>query len=134
MAPSSFPSLGMESKQRMEKIHTSSPPRAHSPIARATRIATNIPHPRIQQSLAFKRLAKQVLDAPETAGGYGAFLCVGWEVGGGTTFGVEGYAGGRGEGAEEAIEEIGHCRGHDEGEDGEDESFWELQFEGYLDV
>ena len=99
----------MESKQRKGDMHTSSLPRAHSPVARTTRIATNIPHPRIQQSLAFKRLAKQMLDAPETAGGYCAFLCVGWEVGGGTTFGVEGYAGGGGEGAEEASEEIGHC-------------------------
>lgn len=74
-----------------------------------------------------------MLDAPETAGRHGAFLRVGWEVGGGTAFGVEGYAGGGGEGAEEASEEVGHCRGHDEGEDGEDEGFWELQFERYFD-
>ena len=72
-----------------------------------------------------------MLDAPETAGGYSAFLRVGWEVGGRTTLGVEGDAGGGGKGAEEASEEVGHCRGHDEGEDGEDEGFWELQVERY---
>lgn len=62
-----------------------------------------------------------MFDAPEAASGYGAFLRVGWEVGGGATFGIKGHAGGRGEGAEEAIEEVGHCGGHDEDEDGENE-------------
>ena len=89
--------------------HTSSPARAHSPITRITRVATDIPHPRIQQPFPFKRFAEQVLDAPETAGGHGAFLGVGGEVGGGAAFGVEGHAGGGGEGAKEAGEEVGHC-------------------------
>lgn len=75
-----------------------------------------------------------MLDAPKAASGYGAFLRIGWEVGGGAAFGVEGHAGGGGEGAEEASEEVGHCRGHDEGEDGEDEGCEELQFERYWDV
>lgn len=56
-----------------------------------------------------------MFDAPEATSGYGAFLRVGWEVGGGATFGVEGHAGGGGEGAEEAIEKAGHCGGHNEG-------------------
>lgn len=45
-------------------------------------------------------LAVQVLDAPETAGGDGAFLGVGGEGLGGAV-GVEAEAGGGGEGAEE---------------------------------
>lgn len=62
-----------------------------------------------------------MLDAPEAAGGDGAFLRVGREVGGGAALGVEGHAGRGCEGAEEASEEVGHCRGHDEEDDGEDE-------------
>ena len=88
---------------------TSCPPRANGPVTRTTRIATDVPDPRVQQSLPFKRLAEEVLDTPEAASGYGALLRVGWEVGGGAAFGVEGHAGGGGEGAEEASEEIGHC-------------------------
>ena len=59
--------------------------------------------------------------APEAARGDGAFLRVGGEVGCGAAFGVKGEAGGGGEGAEEAGEEVGHCGGHDEEEGGEDE-------------
>ena len=100
---------------------TTRPPRANSPITRATRIATNIPHLRIEQPFPLKRLAEQVLHAPKAARGDGAFLRVGREVGGGAAFGVEGEAGGGGEGAEEAGEEAGHRGGHDEEEDGENE-------------
>ena len=82
--------------------HTSRLPQANGPVTRTIRVATDIPHLRIQQPLALKRLAEQVLDAPEAAGGDGAFLRVGGEVGGGAAFGVEGEAGGGGgEGAEE---------------------------------
>lgn len=93
----------------LEGFGMSCPPRANGPVTRTTRIATDVPDPRVEQSLPFKRLAEEVLDAPETASGYGALLRVGWEVGGGAAFGVEGHAGGGGEGAEEASEEIGHC-------------------------
>ena len=52
-----------------------------------------------------------MLDAPETAGGDCAFLGIGREVLGGAV-GVEAHAGGGGEGAEEASDEVGHCGGH----------------------
>jgi len=81
--------------------HTSRPPRAHSPIPRVRGIATDIPHLRIQQAFVLKVLAEEVLDAPEAAGGDGAFLGVVGDLDGG--FGGEGEAGGGGEGAEEAL-------------------------------
>ena len=112
--------------------HTSCPPRANSPVTRTTRVATDIPDLGIQQSLAFKRLAEQVLDTPEAAGGDGAFLGVGGEVGGGAAFRVEGDAGGGCEGAKKAGEEVGHCRSHDENKDGDEEGCYGLQFKRCL--
>ena len=109
--------------------HTSCLPRANSSVTWTTRVATNISDLGIQQSLAFKCLAEEVLDAPEAAGGDGAFLGIGWEVGGGAAFGVEGDAGGGREGAEKAGEEVGHCRSHDEYEDRDEEGCYGLQFE-----
>lgn len=106
--------------KKVRKKHTPRPPRTHSPITRTTRIPPNIPHLRIQQSLALKVFAEKVFDAPEASGGDGAQLGVGREVGGGAALGVEGDAGGGGEGAEEAGEEVGHWGGHDDEED-EDE-------------
>ena len=73
-----------------------------------------------------------MFDAPEAAGGNGAFLGVGWEVGSGAAFGVEGNAGGGCEGAKEAGEEVRHCRSHDEDEGGDEEGRYGLQFEDYL--
>ena len=109
---------------------TSRPPRAHSPITRTARIATDIPDPCVQQPFPLERLAEQMLDAPEAARGDGAFLRVGGDVGGGAAVGGEGHAGGGREGAEEAGDEVGHRGGHDEEEDGgEEEGCWELQFE-----
>ena len=105
-------------KKKKKKTHTSRPPRTHGSIARTTRVPPDIPHFRIQQPFTLKLLPEQVLDAPEAAGRDGALLRVGEEVGGGAALGVEGDAGGRGEGAEEAGEEVGHRGGHDEEEEG----------------
>ena len=51
--------------------------------------------------------------------------------GGGAVVGVKAHAGRGREGAEEAVEEAGHCGGHEDGEEGEDEvggGGGELQF------
>ena len=72
-----------------------------------------------------------MFDPPEAARGDGAFLRPGREVcGGAAAVGVEGHAGGGGEGAEEAGEEVGHWGSHDDDEEeGEDEGCCEgLQF------
>lgn len=86
---------------------TSSTTAAHGPVTGVTGVATDIPHSRIEQSFAVKVLAVEVFDAPETAGGDGAFLGVGREVLGGAV-GAEAHAGAGGEGAEEASDEVGH--------------------------
>ncbi len=90
------------------EVRTSSIPPTHGPVTRIRAIATNIPHPRIQQPFPIKVLAEKMFDAPETAGGQGAFFgVVGDGLGGGGAGGVEGHVGGGGEGAEEAGEEGG---------------------------
>ena len=73
-----------------------------------------------------------MFDAPEAAGGDGAFLrALGDGLGG--PFGVEAEAGGGCERAEEAGEEVGHEAGHDERGYGEDESCGrELQRCGFM--
>lgn len=110
-------------RERKKKPHTPRPPRAHGPIARIRPVAPNIPDLGVQQPFALKRLAEEVLDAPEAAGGHGAFLRVGRDLdGGGVAVGVEGHAGRCGVRAEEAGEEVWHCGGHyDEEEGGGDE-------------
>lgn len=55
-------------------MHTSSPPRAYGAIARIVGVATDISHFRIDESFALEVFAEQVLNAPEAAGGNGAFL------------------------------------------------------------
>lgn len=69
-----------------------------------------------------------MLDAPEAAGGDGAFLRGIGDVLSATFSGTEAHLGGGGEWPEEARDEVGHQAGHDYGEDGEDEDLWrELQ-------
>jgi len=104
-------STGVTTARSSTNRRTSRPPRAHSPVARVRGIATDVPHLRIQQAFVLKVLAEEVLDAPEAAGGDGAFLSVVGDLDGG--FGGEGEAGGGGEGAEEPLEEGGHLGGHD---------------------
>lgn len=75
--------------------------------------------------------------APEAARSDGAFLgrvrdvLLGGAAGAAAAFGrAETHFRGRGEGAEEAGEEVRGQGCHDQGEDGEDEALWgELQFE-----
>lgn len=112
--------VGIAIKSEEEDQHTSRPARAHSPVPGVRGIATDIPHLRIQQAFVLKVLAEEVLDAPEAAGGDGAFLGVVGDLGGG--FGGEGEAGGGGEGAEEALQEGGHLGGHDGEGDEENEA------------
>ncbi len=93
-------------------IHTSRPPRTHSPIPRVIHIATDIPHPRIIEPLLAEILAEQVLHAPEASRGDGTFLRRVGDVGRAAFGGAEAHFRGRGEGPEEAGEEVGHEAGH----------------------
>lgn len=99
----------------MEGSLTSCTPRAHGSVTGVLDVATDVPYSGVEQSFAVEVLAVQVFDAPETAGGDGAFLGIGREVLGGAV-GVEAEVGAGGEGAEEASYEVGHCGSHDDGE------------------
>ena len=57
-----------------------------------------------------------MLDAPETTGGYCAFLRIGREALGGA-IGIESHTGAGSERPEEARYEVGHCGGHEDSED-----------------
>lgn len=96
------------------KRHTTSPPRANSAIARIIGIATNIPNPRIIKTFLAKVLAEEVFDAPKASSGNGALLRGVGDVLSATFRGTETHLGGRGEGAEETRDEIGHQACHDE--------------------
>lgn len=73
-----------------------------------------------------------MLDAPEAAGGYGAFLgSFGHVLDCACAVGVEAHAGGGGEGAEEAIEEGGKGACHQDRDDRDDEGLrGDMQFGG----
>lgn len=102
--------------------HTPSSPCTDGSVPRIGRIATNVPHLRIKQSLVLEVLPEEVLDAPEAACRYGALLRIFGDLG--WAFGVEGEAGGGGEGAEEALEEGGHLGRHDREGDEDEEAGW----------
>jgi hypothetical protein len=89
---------------------TTSAARAHSAVAGALCVATNVADAGVQQALAAKVFAVHVLDAPEAAGGQGAFLRAVGDVHSGGLFGRE-AEGGRGEWAGQFLEERGHYRG-----------------------
>ncbi len=65
-------------------------------------------------------LSVQMLHAPETACGNGGLLAA-FREDLSVAFGIETHACARGEGAEESVEECGHCGGHDEDCDGREE-------------
>jgi hypothetical protein len=50
----------------MERVHTTSPSTAHSPITRILTISSNVAHSGIIKPLTLKLLAIHMLDAPET--------------------------------------------------------------------
>ena len=78
---------------------------AHSTVGRVVRVATNVADFGIKETFLGEILAEQVLNAPETAGGYGAFLGVFGKGDGAAGGGIQGE-GSRGcERAEEAGEE-----------------------------
>lgn len=107
--------VGGEERDMERTKRTTSPTGANSSIARIIGIATNIPNPRIVKTFLPKVLAEEMFDAPEASSGDGAFLRGVRDVLSATFCGTETHFGGRGEGAEETRDEVGHQACHDEG-------------------
>ena len=61
---------------------------AYGAVGRVIRVAADVSHFRIKQTLAVEGFAEEVLDAPETAGGDGTFLGTFWEGDGGASGGI----------------------------------------------
>ena len=101
--------------RKLRFLRTTCPTRAHGTIAGVIRVATDVPHSCVQETFAVEVLAEEVFHAPEATSRDGTFLGIRREILGLAAFGVEGHAGGGGEGAEEAIEEVGHCGSHEDG-------------------
>lgn len=96
--------------------------RAHLLVTRVRGIATGVAHAGIVQALVAKVLAVEVLDAPEAAGADGGLLGTLGDVGARrAAAAVSGDAHGGRHGAEEALDERGHGKGHQDECEGEGE-------------